>query len=255
MPMLDRERTNIYYEVAGPGDGRTLLLSHGFAASAHMWAANLPALSADYQVITWDLRGHARSDSPSDPSQYSTALAIGDMVALLDLVGATQAVVGGQSLGGYLSLEFCMRHPQRVAALILVDTGPGYRRDEPRDNWNATAQRRAENFEREGLGALGTGSSSEVRTAPHRSAEGLARAARGMMVQHDSRVMESLPSITAPTLIVVGAMDTAFLDAADVMAAKIPNATKVVLDSAGHAANVDQPEAFNQTVLRFLASV
>jgi pimeloyl-ACP methyl ester carboxylesterase len=254
MPMLDRDGTNIYYEVTGAADNRpTMLLSHGFAASAQMWVPNLPALSANHQVITWDLRGHARSDSPSDPARYSADLAVGDMAALLDLVGTTRAIVGGQSLGGYLSLLFYLRHPDRVSALILVDTGPGYRRDEPRAHWNAGAEQRAESFEQRGLDALGAG--AEVTTAPHRSAAGLARAARGIMVQHDSRVMESLPSISVPTLIVVGEADTPFLGAAEVMVAKIPNASKVVLNGAGHAANVDQPEAFNQAVLGFLDSV
>jgi pimeloyl-ACP methyl ester carboxylesterase len=91
-----------------------------------------------------------------------------------------------------------------------------------------------------------------VATAPHQSASGLARAARGILVQHDARVMESLASISVPTLVVVGAQDTPFLGATDYMATKIPGATKVVLDDAGHAANVDQPEAFNQAVLTFL---
>jgi len=251
MTMLDRDGTNIYYEVTGNEGGRTpLLLTHGFSASGQMWTSNIATLGQDRQVITWDIRGHARSDSPDNPAQYSEAISVEDMAALLDLVGAERAVVGGQSLGGYLSLAFYVRHPERVAALVLCDTGPGYRRDEPRAEWNAMAERSAGNFERQGLAALNAG--AEVAGAPHRSAAGLAHAARGILVQHDARVIESLSTIAVPVLVVVGAQDTPFLAASDMMAAKIPGATKVVLDDAGHAANVDQPEAFNQAVLTFL---
>ena len=80
----------------------------------------------------------------------------------------------------------------------------------------------------------------------------MARAARGMLTQRDARVIESLPNIAVPALVVVGAEDTPFLAASDYMAGKIPGAKKVVIPSAGHAANIDQPEAFNAAILGFL---
>jgi pimeloyl-ACP methyl ester carboxylesterase len=254
MPVLDRDGIDIYYEVAGPVNERPpLLLTHGYSASTAMWSPNLPALSSQRRVITWDIRGHGRSDAPEDLTRYSETLSVEDMAALLDLEGAERAVVGGLSLGGYLSLAFHLRFPARVAALVLCDTGPGYRRDEPRAEWNATVERRAANFDQRGFDALG--SSAEVVVSQHRSAAGLARAARGIMAQHDSRVIDSLPSISVPTLVLVGADDTPFLAAADVMTAKIPGATKLVLDGAGHAANIDQPEAFDRAVLAFLETL
>jgi pimeloyl-ACP methyl ester carboxylesterase len=255
MPTLDRNGTHIYYEATGPeGANVPLLLTHGYSASGAMWSANLPALSRDRQVVTWDIRGHARSDSPEDPAQYSEALSVEDMAAVLDAVGAEQAVIGGLSLGGYLSLAFHLRFPERVAGLLLCDTGPGYRRDEARAQWNdTTVARYATGFEERGLDALGA--SAEVRASDQRSAAGLARAARGILTQHDASVFTSLPTISVPTLVLVGANDTPFLAAADVMEAKIPKATKVVLDNAGHAANIDQPDAFDQAVLAFLATI
>ena len=80
----------------------------------------------------------------------------------------------------------------------------------------------------------------------------LALAARGTLTQHDAHVIESLPSIKVPTLIIVGSNDHQFLGAADYMADKFPNVTKVVLDNAGHASNIDQSIAFNQAVAAFL---
>jgi pimeloyl-ACP methyl ester carboxylesterase len=218
-----------------------------------MWHQNLPALAADRKVITWDIRGHGRSDSPDSIAEYSEALSVEDMAALLDRAQAPRAVVAGLSLGGYLSLAFHLRFPERVAALVLCDTGPGYRRDEARTAWNALAERTAENFEQRGLDALGT--SPEVAASPQGNPTGLALAARGILAQHDARIMDSLASIAVPTLVLVGAADTPFLAAADVMAAKIPGASKVVLEGAGHAANLDQPDAFNRAVLAFLDEV
>jgi pimeloyl-ACP methyl ester carboxylesterase len=166
------------------------------------------------------------------------------------VLGWGSAVIGGMSLGGYLSLAFHARHPERVAALLLVDTGPGFRRDEPRAEWNERAHATADRLERDGLVALSD--SAEVTNAGHPDADGIARAARGLLVQRDARVIESLASIAVPTLVVVGAEDHNFLAAADYMATRIPGARKVVLDGAGHAANVDRPGEFNAAVREFL---
>ena len=91
--------------------------------------------------------------------------------------------------------------------------------------------------------------------ARHRDATGLARAARGMLAQQGAVVIDSLPSIAVPSLVLVGADDTAFLGASDYMAAKIPGAKKVVIPNAGHAANIDQPEAFSLAVRAFAESI
>ena len=254
MPQLDRAGTRIFYEVTGDVDGRPpLLLSHGFGASSAMWQPNRAALAAARQVITWDMRGHGRSDSPADPAEYTHAACVADMAALLDAAGAEQAVAGGLSLGGFLSLAFCLEMPERVAALVLCDTGPGFRSDDARQRWNSRALATADRLERNGLGMFGDDSGP---TAPdHRSASGLALAARGMLAQADSQVIDGLPSIRVPTLVLVGGRDEAFLGAADYVAAKIPGAQKVVIPDAGHMCNIDQPDLFNEAVLAFLRSL
>ncbi len=252
MANLDRDGVNLYYEVHG--EGPALLLSHGYSATSQMWRGQIEALSRDHKVIVWDMRGHGASDYPADPAAYSEAATVADMAALLDAVGAESAIVGGLSLGGYMSLAFHLAHPQRVRALLIIDTGPGYRKDEPREAWNRNALKTAARYESEGLGRLAAGS-VEMRTSTHRSAEGLALAARGMLTQKDARVIDSLPGISVPSLVVVGENDTPFLAASDYMAAKIPGARKVVIHGAGHAANIDQPDAFNAAILEFLETV
>jgi pimeloyl-ACP methyl ester carboxylesterase len=251
MPRFERDGVQLYYEAHG--EGPALLLTHGFSATCQMWKGQIDALAPHFNVITWDMRGHGQSDYPEDLSAYSEEATVADMAALLDRVGARSAVIGGLSLGGYMSLAFHRAYPERTRALLIIDTGPGYKNSEARAGWNANALARAERYEREGLGDLAA-ASAEVREAHHRDATGLARAARGMLTQRDPRVIESLPDIRVPSLIIVGENDTPFLAASDYMAAKIPGAKKVVIPNAGHAANIDNPEAFNAALTGFLKS-
>src|ERR1700712_1568556 len=249
MPKLNRNGVEIYYEVHGSGP--PLLLTHGYSSTSAMWAGQIEVLSKHHKLVLWDMRGHGQSDYPTDPSQYSEALTVADMAALLDQVGAENAIVGGLSLGGYMSLAFYRAHPQRVRALLIIDTGPGFKKDDAREAWNRRSHDTGDRFDREGLEVLKTGS-RERSSVTHRDATGLARAARGMLTQRDARVIESLPDIKVPSLVVVGADDTPFLAASDYMAAKIPGASKVVIPAAGRAVNIDQPQAFIDAVLPFL---
>src|SRR5206468_11592962 len=107
-----------------------------------------------HTVILWDMRGHGQSDYPDDPQAYSEALTVGDMAALLDAAGAETAIVGGLSLGGYMSLAFYRAHPERVRALLIIDTGPGFRKDDAREAWNRRALETGDRLEREGLAVL-----------------------------------------------------------------------------------------------------
>jgi pimeloyl-ACP methyl ester carboxylesterase len=249
MPKINRDGVDIYYEVHGSGPA--LLLTHGYSLTSAMWQGQIAALSKHHKLVLWDMRGHGQSDYPNDAASYSEALTVADMAALLDAVGADSAIVGGLSLGGYMSLAFYRAHPQRVRALLIIDTGPGFKKDEAREAWNKSAHDTGDRFDREGLGVLNS-TSRERSTVSHRDASGLARAARGMLTQRDARVIESLPDIKVPSLVVVGADDTPFLVASDYMAAKIPAAKKLVIPAAGHVVNIDQPQAFIDAVLPFL---
>lgn len=203
-------------------DRPPLLLTHGYGQSARMWDRNVEALAADRLVISWDLRGHGTSEAPADPSSYTHVACLEDMRALLDEAGAERAVLCGQSLGGFLSLRFALEHPQRVAGLVLVDAGPGFRDEDARSRWNRDARERPD------------GPVSEL------------------LVQYDSVVLDSLDQISAPTLVVVGSEDALFLPAAEVMERRIPRARKIVLDGAGHLANAEAPNEFNAAVNDFL---
>lgn len=250
MAYIERGGVKVYYE--SHGEGQPLLLSHGYSATSQMWQGQVNAFPG-YRIVTWDMRGHGQTDSPDDQSLYSEEHTVDDMAATLRELGITKAVIAGLSLGGYMSLAFNVKYPRMVRALMLFDTGPGYKSPVGREGWNETAMKRAEVFEAKGLDALGA--SAEVRASTHRSAAGLAKAARGMLAQFDARIIESLPAIVVPTLVLVGENDQPFLGATDYMAAKIPGALKAVIPNAGHASNIDQPAAFNEAVTDFLASL
>ncbi len=251
MPVLDRPGTFISYHAAGRGPA--LLLSHGFAATSAMFAASLPALTVGNQVLTWDIRGHGDSGDPAGQACYTAQESVGDMLAILDHLGIGRAVVGGHSLGGYLSLRFALAHPDRVSALLLIGTGPGFRSETSRAEWNRAAERQAASLAERGPGGLDV--APGLGGGRHRSAAGLARAARGILTQHDPAVIDGLGSIRAPALVVVGAQDREFLGAADYLAAKLSDARLVVIPDAGHAPNVDQPERFGLHAREFLDEV
>ena len=249
MPLLDRDGVKIHYE--DHGHGPPILLNHGYGATCRMWNAQISALVARYRVIVWDMRGHGETDDPEHPAAYSAALTVEDMAALLHRCRIDRAIIGGLSLGGYMSLAFHLAHPEMVRALMLFDTGPGFRNAEARRAWNDRAQQRARDLETRGFAALGE--SDEVRLSKHRSPRGLAGAARGMLAQaDDDHIIAGLDKVTVPTLVLVGADDTHFLAAADSMARKIPGATRVTIPDAGHASNLHQPAAFNRAVKDFI---
>src|SRR5215831_6125370 len=154
----------------------------------------------------------------------------------------------------------CAERWRRTASCIsrldvLRASSPHVSRSRARSwaRWFQRAHERARDLETWGLDALKT-SSREMQEAVrrHRSAQGLAHAARGMLAQEGGAVIDSLPAIGVPTLIIVGDRDTPFMAPSEYMAKKIPGARLEVIADAGHASNLDQPEAFNRVLLDFL---
>lgn len=255
MPYLDRDGVRVRYDAVGTGPA--ILFTHGFAASSAMFGPQVRALAAGYTIVTWDLRGHGDSAYPADPAAYSVPLVIADMVALLDSLGIERAVLVGHSVGGYLSLRFHVCHPERVRALVLVGTAPGFRRDDRREEWNRSCLERARRLEELGLEAVRD--SEEVRAARHRDASGLAHAARGILTQEDAQVIDSLPAVRVPTLILAGRKDVVdgydYAALTDYMAAKIRGAQRTIFEHSAHAPCLTEPEAFNERLRAFLREV
>jgi pimeloyl-ACP methyl ester carboxylesterase len=243
---------NLNYEIHG--QGFPVFFLHGFSGTLNSWRSQVPVLSRDYRFIIYDARGHGQSDSPPELDRYSIDIVVEDLFQFLKSLKIEKAVVGGLSMGGYESLRFYLTHPQMVAALILMDTGPGYRNPARRDEWNQRQEEQAKLLETQGIEAF------VARAPTYTSRElllkqnpiGLANMARKVVAQFDSLVMDNLANIKVPTLVLVGEKDTPFLAAAEHMSKTIPGAQKAVILNAGHAANIDNVDGFNKAVLDFL---
>jgi pimeloyl-ACP methyl ester carboxylesterase len=263
MPYISREGVRVYYEEAGAGP--PLLLSHGFACSGRLWHAQLKGLSDSCRLIAWDARGHDRSDSPGDPAQYSRAASVADMEAILDACGIDRAVLVGHSMGSLISVNFALQHPDRTTGLILVGGGAGVNSSTPqsRKRWNAMVERIAGEIETYGLhppapkaGEFSAGSilnAPEAQLARHRSADGLAKAARGTFTFEDNSALEALPTIDARALVVAGEHEELFMESAERLAEALPNGRLEIVAGAAHSPNLERPDEFNRLVRRFLA--
>ncbi len=218
------------------GRGRPILLTHGHLSGRTAWDGQHRALADRYRVISWDIRGHGQTETPDDPAQYSLELTVADIRALLGHLGVGRGVIGGLSLGGYVSLAFYLAHPEMVEALVICDSGPGYRNAQARQQWNERAFARAAELEAQGR-----------RAAAH--------ATRGILAQQGSTVIDGLASIAVPTLVIVGDQDTPFLAPCEYIAKKVPGARLQTIAGAGHSSNLDRPEAFNRILLEFLDSL
>ena len=169
-------------------------------------------------------------------------------------VGAKKAIVAGLSLGGYMSLAFNASHPDRVRALMLFDTGPGFKKDEARAKWNETAQQARRRLRRAGASPRSipaTRSSSRAIATPPASPA----PARGMLAQQNDRVIQSLDKVAVPTPRAGRRQRHQLPRRHRLHGGQDQGATKVVIPDAGHAANLHQPARFNQAVEAFLAKL
>ena len=255
MPKININGVGLYYEEHG--QGYPVIFLHGFSSTHQTWLSQVPDLSKEVRFITYDARGHGLSDSPENAEDYSADIVVEDLFQLLEQLGIEQAVVGGLSMGGYESLRFYLTHPDKVKALIIMDTGPGYKNPKAREAWNEEREARAKELETRGIEVLLEEGMTETRKAIllKQNPIGLAHMSRRVVAQHDSWVIENLSEIKVPTLLLVGESDTPFMPAAQYMAKKIPDSELIIIPKAGHSANVDNPEAFNRAVLDFLGKL
>jgi len=248
------------YEVVG--EGIPLLWIHGYPLDRSTWKPQTSELSDCARHIVPDLRGFGESDAPD--GVYAMDLLADDLRGLLDSLRIERAVVLGLSMGGYISLSFALRYPDRLAGLVLANTRAGS--DTPE-----AAKARLENADR----ALREGvrpvvepmlaklvSKAATIQRPELVEElrrlllssrpsGVAGALRGMAARIDATPL--LQRIRVPTLILAGT-DDAIIPPAEShkMAAGIAHATMFEIPQAGHLANLEQPEAFNDAVRSFL---
>lgn len=258
---------SLYVERSGAGP--PVLLLHGFTGSARSWDALEPALRAEYTVIRPDLPGHGRSDAPAEAERYHLGELADRLAILLDEQQVSKCVVLGYSMGARAALRFALRHPHRLGALILEGASPGIddladrvaRRN--RDSVLADYVVRegvpsfVDRWEQLPMWSTQTGLSPEVRGRQRairlsHTAAGLAGTLRGAGPGQDDPLCGRLHEITVPTLLIVGALDTPYVEHARRMAALLPRCEVEIVAAAGHAVHLEQPDAYARAVKGFL---
>lgn len=238
------------------GEGALVLFIHGFPLDHRMWRDQLEALSSIHHCVAVDLPGFGQSVSLDEFTMESVA------DELAEFIGQAQADVVALSMGGYVALALWERHPEVVRSLALLDTKA--EADSP-----AAKQGRSDMAAR--VTELGTASLVDPMTsallAPDASdrardrlrqmieatsTEAVVDALSGMATRKDRS--ELLGTISVPTMVLVGEMDTLTPpEVAIGMAARIPNATASVVSGAGHLTPIEAPDQVSEALHRFLA--
>jgi 3-oxoadipate enol-lactonase len=122
MPFAEVNGQRLRFDDTG-GDGAPVVLAHGFLMDREMFLPQVEALSPEFRVITWDARGFGETGYDGQPFTYWDAAR--DCLGLLDHLGIDQAILGGMSQGGFLSMRASLLEPERVRALVLIDTQSG----------------------------------------------------------------------------------------------------------------------------------
>jgi 3-oxoadipate enol-lactonase len=254
---------SINYTLEGPVSAPVVTLSHSLATNLSMWDPQIPALAPRYRVLRYDTRGHGGTDAPEGP--YSLEQLAEDVRALLHALGIARTHFIGLSLGGFIGQILALKYPQMLHGLVLCDTSSRVP-PEARPTWDerikVTRTQGMEPHVEPTIGRWFTAPFWEkrpdvvepvramIRATSPRGYIGCCRAIAAL------DLTDRLHAITAPTLIIVGEDDPGTPVAASrTIHEKIRGSELVILKSASHLSNMEQPEAFNRAVTTFLAKL
>jgi 3-oxoadipate enol-lactonase len=255
-------------EVVEQGSGPTLLLVHGFGGAKEDFADQTGALAQRFHVVTFDHRGHGESDSPPDASSYTIDRLALDTIAVADAVGADQFRLLGHSLGGMVARRVVLAHPQRVEALILMDTSPGpvpgldgeliemgcvialnEGMDELKRIMDAFSPLGTPAYERTLADRPGYQEFNDRKWA---SLSAVMWATLGREIRDQPDQLAAMTGVRCPTLVIVGEQDTPFLGVSRDMVETIPDAVLVIIPNAGHSPQFENPDAWLRAIEGFL---
>jgi len=267
MPIAQVNGVGIHYEVAG--SGFPLVWAHEWGGCSASWDPQVRCLARYYRVITYDARGYPPSEVPVADEAYSQEIAVADLHGLLLHLGISEAYVGGLSMGGSTSLNFAIRHPDVVKALILASSGAGSTNQE---QFAADLLAMVHKLESAGVEvvadtfARGPTRVQLLRKDPkawrefynnlvQRSSIGLAQCVQQVILRRKTvyELEAQLRQVETPTLIMVGDEDEPCIEPGMFMKRSIPHSGMVVLPQSGHLLNLEEPELFNRLVLDFLS--
>jgi 3-oxoadipate enol-lactonase len=250
-------------QFSGPEQAPLVVLSHSLASSGIMWEQQMPALVDGFRVLRYDIRGHGGSDAPAGP--YSLDSLGDDVIAMLDALDVERVHWVGISMGGMIGQNLALRHPRRLASLVLCDTTSRIP-EQARPMWDE----RIAIAEKSGMKPLCDGTMERWFTPPFLADNGpdlhtireqfLSTPTSGYVgccqAIRDLDYTDRLSEITLPVQLIVGADDpTTPPEASRVIQREIDGAALTLIDNASHLCNVEQPAAFNGALLEFLEAV
>lgn len=263
---LTDDAVSLYYEVKG--DGPAIVFVHEFAADHTSWKAQVEHFSGQFKCIVYNARGYPPSTVPDDPSAYSQARAVKDILAVMDHLAVEQAHVVGLSMGGFASLMFGLHHPERCLSVCVAGVGYGAelaRREKFREEAQASASFIRDN----GADAFARRYMSGPTRIPFRrldpegfnafsnvmagfSAVGLANTQMGVQRERPSLydLQSELSQYSVPALIVNGDEDWPCLAPGLMLKQAMPTAGLLVYPNCGHTINLERPQALNQDLER-----
>jgi pimeloyl-ACP methyl ester carboxylesterase len=269
MPEAVIHGVRLYYEVTG--SGAPLIFVHEFAGDCRSWDPQVKFFARRYQVTTYNARGYPPSEVPEDPAAYSQDIAVEDLRGLLTRLGIAQAHLCGLSMGAYAVLHLGLRYPEMARSLVIA--GCGYGSDDP-ERFRQDAEELAGRIDRDGMTAVspvyarGPTRVQFLRKDPagwqefadalsRHSGPGSARTMRGVQARRPSlyALEEMLRRLTVPTLIINGDEDDPCLNPGLFLKRQISTAGLLVFPMTGHTINLEEPAAFNSSVLAFLTLV
>jgi 3-oxoadipate enol-lactonase len=254
---------SINYTLDGPVGAPVVTLSHSLATTLAMWEPQLAALTARYRVLNYDTRGHGGTDAPR--GAYTLDQLADDAKALLAALGIQRTHWVGLSMGGMIGQTLALKAPQLFTSLVLCDTSSRIP-PEAKPLWDE----RIHTAETKGMDPLVEGTLSRWFTAPFKEKGGpVVETVRGMIRSTPPagyigccqaisglNLTDRIGAIRAPTMIIVGEDDQGTpVAASKVMNEQIKGSELVILKSAAHLSNMEQPEAFTRALTGFLAKV
>jgi len=255
MPFANVNRHDLYFEDSG-GNRPALLFSHGFLLDHSMWAAQVKAFSAEFRCITWDERGHGMSDCLGPFDYYDSA---SDALGILDQLGIQKATLIGMSQGGFLSMRAAVKAPDRVKALVLIDTAAGLFSDEVLAGYRAIADAW---LSQGPVGEIATNMAALLFGPKYKADIWMAKwqakppcesAHPWETVLNRDDFMPQLKQIGCPSLVIHGSKDEAFdLETAKGLRDNLGDCKElVVIRGAAHAPNVTHPKQVNDALAKF----
>jgi 3-oxoadipate enol-lactonase len=260
MPFADIDGQRIRYEDTG-GEGPAVIFSHGFLMDREMFDPQVDALRDGFRVITWDERGFGETEFDGQPFTYWDSAR--DCLGLLSHLGIDRAVLAGMSQGGFLSLRAALLEPERVRALVLIDTQsgvedperlPAYR--QMQQTW-LTAGPVDQLTEAVANLIIGEPHLNEVWIAKWKARDPQMMLEPGNCLFERDDITDRLGEIRCPAIVFHGTADVSIeMPLAEQLCADLPNCVGLVRVEGGpHASNLTHPEQVNGALLEFLRSL